>query len=430
MIIGILLFSLLVPAGILFCRRSIREYRKDIVLDLQKLFDFARTQDNKPIIIPSFELVKYKYVPREGDDQFPLSHGWSYFFSMMIYACTSTLGMFALFWASLCSDSGCTPFDHWQSVFFLAADQFAEPSQQSPLSRQILCVATFAFLGGYLFSITYLIRRVANFDLSPLSFFRSSLHIFQGICLSVVLFHAARLFDFSAENAPLALGFAFLVGWFPDLGLQKLQAKFPSLRLKRVPREASSVAFELPLELIVGIDPLISYRLSEFEIDDVQNLATANPIQIFVETPYGLYEAIDWVAQAQLIVAVGVARTAALRKINIRTIFDLEKGLNSPHLRGQMAGALFDGLDSQQLSQLSDSPKTAPSLHIDRTFLTSASTKEALPPDGAYPLDLLTATVCAIYDDMHVRRLRQICDVISDRLSERMACRSGLAAAA
>jgi hypothetical protein len=60
--VSIILFSFVVPIGILIGRSHIRASRQEIVKDLEQLFTFAK-KDGKSLIIPSLELVKYKYDP-------------------------------------------------------------------------------------------------------------------------------------------------------------------------------------------------------------------------------------------------------------------------------------------------------------------------------------------------------------------------------
>jgi hypothetical protein len=91
--------------------------------------------------------------------------------------------------------------------------------------------------------------------------------------------------------------------------------------------------YALPLDMIDGLTDFVRFRLEELEYEDVQNLATANPVLLYVETPYNILEIIDWIAQAQLITAVGPKKVLELRKLNVRTIFDLARIGDSNHFR-------------------------------------------------------------------------------------------------
>ena len=47
---------------------NVRASRREIVRDLERLFQFAKV-DGRPLILPSFELVKYKYDPEANPDR-------------------------------------------------------------------------------------------------------------------------------------------------------------------------------------------------------------------------------------------------------------------------------------------------------------------------------------------------------------------------
>ncbi|HEU0084267.1 MAG TPA: hypothetical protein VFQ87_15510, partial [Bradyrhizobium sp.] len=140
-------------------------------------------------------------------------------------------------------------------------------------------------------------------------------------------------------------------------------------------------------------------RLSLHNIVSVQNLATANPIMLFVETPYGVYQIIDWVAQAQLCSALGPKAVIEFWKLGIRTIFDLERALigasSTRELRHEVGKIIVLGRSAEERDRLGLGAASAPSDAADATVLALAS---------------------IILDDLHIQRLRQIANRIAERL--------------
>jgi len=201
-----------------------------------------------------------------------------------------------------------------------------------------------AFLGAYVWSVNYLILRVANFDLTPLDFLRVSGHILLTTLAAGVFRHVVAAGTGAAGlAAATVLLVAFLMGLFPSLGLNTLIDRLPAtFRLKRIAPEANEIGRDLPLDLIDGVDSGIKFRLGNYEINDVQNLAMQNPVALYVVTPYSLLEVIDWVAQAQLLIEIGPSGYLRARGKSIRDIHGLLDTGSTPQGRAVLGPLLFD----------------------------------------------------------------------------------------
>ena len=387
--------TLLFPLALLFTRRRVKRSRQHVITDLDRSF-FAASGDN----IAALDFVKSKYsVDKKGevddDDETTIS---------LLLSALPYLGLCYTGFILLISpienllQAGAGTRSLLMPTFFWGDSLTAKAED---LQRMAL-VISIGFLGAYLFTARVLLRAVQNYELSQITFLRCASHLAFGIISSVILFralyHVDGVCNFMqmtldckggasgvAVGLGLWLGLAFFCGYIPDLGIGTLARYLRINILKQADDEVLKKFRVMPVEVIDGVDYDVRYRLEEAGIYDVQNLATSNPLLLYVETPFGLYQTFDWVLQAQLCLVTEPERFILLKKHNIRTILDLERaviGDGAPDRYIQMIGAI-----------LFADPATRAPIENTPGMLDVASVQHA---------------VMVMLDDLHVHRLREL----------------------
>lgn len=394
--------AMLLPAALLITGLELRRVRLRIVEDLRSTV-FAGPHSD----LPQLRLAQARYDrARNGSaGAGGRQDEAKQYLGALIYALVCLLGFVLLFdpYAFLL-DPGTSPGPELRVVdaLFWNTGDNSGPDTRAYMRRSV-AAAGFAFLGGYVFNISYLVQQTLNQELGALAFVRAALRLIQGIFLAVAAFHvfANVVPDSSYKDAVsesgfmVGLGAAFIFGYYPDPAL-RLISRSSGVAMKYANEKALEKSRIVPLEIIEGIDHVISFRLQENNLHDVQNLAVANPIELYVETPYTLVQTFDWVLQAQLCLVVGVDAFIELRAHRIRTIFDLERAVLSKGVPGDYLRAIASVI-------LSDStPCFRQALGLAGDYKDCA----AKPLDAT---DLMIRHVVAIIsDDLHVHRLRAL----------------------
>jgi hypothetical protein len=358
----------------------------------------------------------------------------------------------------------------------------------------VLTVALLAFAGGYFYTLRLLLRAVAVFDLSPITFLRAFAHVLLAMLLAVVIYRVVPSADAVSEGfralrvglalersevtpaereakaeagapaqapgpapeapaapeaaeapaAPAAparpgavrpcpgdvpcpsgdptkgvsglwLIVAFALGFIPDAAIQYVLHK-SGLAFKARYSDVEDHTKQIPPTILDGIDHFIAFRLEEANIFDVQNLAASNPIMLHIESPYGIYETIDWVAQAQLCTIVGPDRFLLFKTLNIRTIFDLERAvgpvLSMPASEAQAKDATYADADEALVLMIGRVllRDNARDIKLRRSFALGGPLldMEKAVAEKAVFVATTKALVGVLIDDLHVHRLRQI----------------------
>lgn len=228
----------------------------------------------------------------------------------------------------------------------------------------------FGFLGAYVFSVSMLIRRFYQSDLRPSAYATVVLRIIVVLVILVVLH---QLFSTIQGTISLALQYvtAFVVGFFPLVGLQALQRAAAKALRTMVP----TMTPEYPLDQLDGLNIWYEARLVEEGVEDMQNLTTVNLVDVLLHTRAPVGRLIDWIDQAYLLIhlspvsrkemqharepaAAGqdaVPTRMALRRLGIRSATDLLQAFHpdfrdGPALSEEVQRA--NGLEPAQISTL------------------------------------------------------------------------------
>jgi hypothetical protein len=207
------------------------------------------------------------------------------------------------------------------------------------LRWQSMVVLTMAFIGAFVWSCQNIIRRLVSGDLSPNAYYGAGLRMVFAALISLMLSY----FLTASPGSPYTRGFlpvvAFLAGMLPEQALLYLTEK-----LKIFSFNKKGVSAPLPLTMIEGISTFDRIRLSEVGVEDAQNLAEANLIDLLLKTPFAPGMLIDWISQAKLYVYFK-DNVLVLRRAGIRNAFDY-------HRAGSIADRLNQLAQETGLSEL------------------------------------------------------------------------------
>ncbi len=199
------------------------------------------------------------------------------------------------------------------SLLLTGAD-FGMGDNQFLMRRSAVAIG-FAFLGGFIWSATNIVRRLIEYDLSPNVYYTAGIRIILAGTVSVTL---SFLLPDLTENALPAI--SLLAGMFPERVLNWFIDKY-----KNFIDGDRILDKQMAIENIEGVSVSHKERLREIGIDNAQNLAETSFLQLLIKTPFETRQLLDWIGQAKLVI-YAKSNTEALRDIGIRSVFDFFKG--------------------------------------------------------------------------------------------------------
>lgn len=176
----------------------------------------------------------------------------------------------------------------------------------------------FGFLGAYWFIVQDLVRRYYRDDLTTDAYISAVTRVVV-VSLLVTTMGLIPL-GTPAQQQVLA----FLVGIFPQVGMEVIKAGAQAVLARLVP----PLKPEHPLSALQGLTIWDQARLLEEGIEDLENLATANLVDVLLSLRVPVARLVDWIDQSILLIHLSTRANQGprdrLQQVGIRTATDLE----------------------------------------------------------------------------------------------------------
>jgi hypothetical protein len=259
----------------------------------------------------------------------------------------------------------------------------------------------FAFIGAYFFSLQMLFRRYVRRDLRASAYVAVSLRVILAVIGTWVavaamsaMFHRFNMSPITPEATNQLIVMGFIIGVFPRVAWQIIGAAAKTIggSFLRVP----SLQTELPLSDLDGLTVWHESRLEEEDIENVPNMATAELVDMFLNTRFPPDRIIDWVDQSILYTHLGPpkkngtdSRREILRVQGIRTASALIEAYGRSADYGDRAE--FEKLLQDPVSpripmrSLVDTMQTNPNLRLIQTWRGLLPYSHPKPPHAPQP---------------------------------------------
>ena len=199
----------------------------------------------------------------------------------------------------------------------------------------------FAFLGAYFFSLQMLFRRYVLRDLRPSAYVYVAMRIILAV-VGIWVVTVLAQYRILKVNSDTLVIVGFAIGVFPSLAWQFVQAA-----LKKVTFAGfliPSLKTQLPISDLDGLTVWHEARLEEEDVENIPNMATADLVDLMLQTRFSPDRIIDWVDQAILYMHIGREETGTdeastrrrLREQGIRTATSLVEVYRKAHDAGDV----------------------------------------------------------------------------------------------